>query len=109
MATTSIREALAFIAEHSEVFAAAVDKKNGTVDVAALEILAVRGDALQILERKFQNTPEEQREELLDRLNALASDVRAACEKSGTSGNQQFKIVTPDGALSVVLSDQPKN
>lgn len=105
--TVGMREALAFIAEHSETFASAV-KKNGEIDVAALESLAIRGDALAIIDRKFEGVTEESRGTFLDTMLAVASDVAAGCVKSGTSGNQQFAIVTPHGKLSVVLSDQPK-
>ena len=106
--STNLREALAFIAENSEVFAAAVNKKTGAIDVAQLETLAVRGDALAILERKFSNVPADDRSEFLDRVNTFASDIAAGCAKTGTSGDQRFSLVTPSGKLTVVLSEQPK-
>lgn len=101
---TNARDAIAFIAENAELFAALVDKKTGTIDVSALETLAVRGDALRVIERKTF-FGEDSREVFCDTLFNLAAEVFDGVKKSGTSGNRRLTVSTPHGALTVELKN----
>ena len=110
--TTSMRDALAFISEHAELFSAVVDKKTGTLDVAALETFAVRGDALRVIGRKTTfsaEVPEGEessaQETFADMLFALAAEVAAGVNRSGTSGQRRITVTTPSGKLNVTLED----
>lgn len=93
--STTMREALAFIREHSEVFQGAIDPETGSVDVDALESLALRGDALTILERKTTFS-EEARDVFLDSVFSLVADY-AAGMKQDTKASNQFGFATPSG------------
>ena len=95
MSNISMRDALAFIAEHAEVFSGAVDKKNGSIDVAALEQLALRGDALTILARKTTFS-EDARGEFLDAVFSLVADYVAGMNESVKASNR-FGFDTPSG------------
>lgn len=95
MSNPTMRDMLAFIAEHAEVFSGAVDKKTGSVDVKALEILAIRGDALTILERKT-TFDDDARNEFLDSVFSLVADYAAGMNKSVKASNR-FGFLTPSG------------
>ena len=92
--STTMRDALAYIREHAETFSEAVNEK-GEFDVAALESLALRGDALTILERKTTFS-EEARGEFLDAVNSLVSDYVAGMNQSVKAHNR-FGFDTPSG------------
>lgn len=95
MSGTTMRDALAYIREHADVFSEAVDKKSGSIDVAALESLALRGDALTILERKTTFS-EDARGEFLDSVFSLVADYVAGMNQSVKAHNR-FGFDTPSG------------
>lgn len=90
-----MRDALAYIAEHADTFSAAIDKKSGSIDVKALESLALRGDALTILGRKTTFS-EDARGEFLDAVFSLVADYVAGMNESVKASNR-FGFDTPSG------------
>lgn len=108
--SNSIREAIALIAANPELFAAAVDKKTGTIDVDTLETFAVRGDALLVIGRKTtfsadvpEDSEQSAQDDFLDMLFSLAETTQAGVKKSGTSGQHRIAVGTPYGKLTVTL------
>lgn len=105
MSTPTMRDMLVFIAEHPDAFMGAIDKKSGEVDFKALEVLALRGDALTILERKT-TFDAEARNEFLDSVFSLVADYAAGMNKSVKASNR-FGFLTPSG-YKVTVSLEPE-
>lgn len=108
MSNNATRDAIAFIQANPELFSAAVsldDDGNVSVDVSALENQAVRGDALNVVERK-STFSETARGEFVDTAFSFAADIAAGIKKSGTSGNHRLTLTTPSGSLTIELKPE---